>query len=389
MPLPLVALFVAAFGVGTTEFVIMGLLPEVADSLHVDIPAAGLLITGYALGVVIGGPILAILTSRMSRKSALLVLMGLFLAGNLLCAVAPTYAFLMGARIVAGFCHGAFFGIGAIVAADLVPPNKRASAIAAMFSGLTVANILGVPGGTALGQAFGWRSTFFVVVAIGLVATAAIVKLVPRQPAPAATPLAGEFRVLGKSQVLLAMLMSAVMSGSLFSIYTYIAPLLRDVTGLAPSATTWVLLVFGVGTTIGVLAGGRLADWKLMPSVIGIFIAIIAVFLVFYVTSPMPGPAILTIFLWGGINFACGAPLQIRVVNMAREAPNLASTLNQSAFNLGNATGAWIGATALTAGVGYRDLTLVAAAIAVIGLVAAVASYSMDRRPAPAMVPAE
>ncbi|MBN9009582.1 MAG: MFS transporter, partial [Rhizobiales bacterium] len=256
MPLPLVALFVAAFGVGTTEFVIMGLLPEVAESLHVDIPAAGLLITGYALGVVVGGPILAILTSRMPRKSALLILMGVFLVGNLLCAVAPSYAFLMGARIIAGFCHGAFFGIGSVVAADLVPPGKKASAVAAMFSGLTVANILGVPGGTALGQAFGWRSTFFVVVALGLVATAAIVKLVPRQPAPKAVPLAGEFRVLLRGQVLLGMLMSGVMSGSLFATYTYIAPILRDVTGLPPSATTWVLLVFGVGTTIGVLAGG-------------------------------------------------------------------------------------------------------------------------------------
>lgn len=389
MPLPLLALFVAAFGVGTTEFVIMGLLPEVADSLHVDIPAAGLLITGYALGVVVGGPILAILTSRMPRKSALLILMSVFLTGNLLCAVAPSYTFLMVARIIAGFCHGAFFGIGSIVAADLVPPNKRASAVAAMFSGLTVANILGVPGGTAFGQVFGWRSTFIVVVVLGLIATLAIVKLVPRQPAPKPVPLAGEFKVLGKSQVLLAMLMSGVMSGSLFATYTYIAPILRDVTGLAPSATTWVLLVFGVGTTIGVLAGGRLADWKLMPSVIGIFVAIIAVFLVFYVTSPLPAAAIATIFIWGGINFAGGAPLQIRVVNMAREAPNLASTLNQSAFNLGNASGAWIGATALTSGVSYRELALVGAAIAVAGLLAAIASYAMDRRPAPVLVPAE
>jgi DHA1 family inner membrane transport protein len=389
MPLPLLALFAAAFGVGTTEFVIMGLLPEVAASLHVDIPAAGLLITGYALGVVVGGPILAILTSRMARKSALLILMGLFLVGNLLCAIAPTYAFLMVARIVAGFCHGAFFGIGAIVAADLVPANKRASAVATMFSGLTVANILGVPGGTALGQAFGWRSTFAVVVAIGIIATAAIIKLVPRQAPPERVPLAGEFRVLMKGQVLLAMLMSGVMSGSLFAIYTYIAPILRDVTGLPPSATTWVLLVFGVGTTIGVLGGGRLADWKLMPSVIAIYVAIIAVLLLFYWTSPMAVPAIATMFLWGGIHFACGAPLQLRVVNAASAAPNLASTLNQSAFNLGNATGAWIGATALASGIAYRELTFVAAAIAVVGLVAAIVSYGMDRRPAPALAPAE
>lgn len=381
MPLPLFALFVAAFGVGTTEFVIMGLLPEVASDLHVDIPSAGLLITGYALGVVVGGPILAILTGRLSRKSALLILMGVFLLGNLLCAIAPGYAFLMTARVISGFCHGAFFGIGAVVAADLMPPGKRASAVATMFSGLTVANILGVPGGTAFGQAFGWRSTFLIVVAIGLIATAAIAWLVPRQAPPPKVRLAGEFKVLAKGQVLLAMAMSALMSGSLFAVYTYIAPILRDVTGLPASATTWVLLLFGVGTTIGVLGGGRLADWRLMPSVIAIFAAIVAVLALFYFASPFPVAAIATVFVWGAVHFAAGAPLQIRVVNAASEAPNLASTLNQSAFNLGNAVGAWLGAGALQLGLAYRELTWLAAALATVGLVVAVISYSYERRP--------
>ncbi len=381
MPLPLFALFVAAFGVGTTEFVIMGLLPEVAADLHVDIPSAGLLITGYALGVVVGGPILAVLTSRLSRKSALLILMGMFLFGNFLCAVAPGYAFLMVARIVAGFCHGAFFGIGAVVAADLMPPGKRASAVATMFSGLTVANILGVPGGTAFGQAFGWRSTFLIVVAIGLVATAAIAWLVPSQAAPPRVRLRGEFRVLAKGQVLLAMAMSALMSGSLFAVYTYISPILRDVTGLPASATTWVLLLFGVGTTIGVLGGGRLADWRLMPSVIAIFAAIVAVLVLFYFTSPFPLAAIATVFVWGAVHFAAGAPLQIRVLNAASDAPNLASTLNQSAFNFGNAVGAWLGAGALQFGLAYRELTWLAAAVAIVGLVVAIVSYSLERRP--------
>jgi DHA1 family inner membrane transport protein len=381
MPLPLVALFVAAFGIGTTEFVIMGLLPEVAGDLGVDIPAAGLLITGYALGVVVGGPILALATGRLARKTALLVLMGVFLIGNFLCAVAPSYGLLMAARIVAGFCHGAFFGIGAVVASDLVPAGKRASAVAAMFAGLTVANILGVPGGTAFGQAFGWRSSFLVVVAIGLAATAAIVILVPRQARPEGGRLFSELRVLAKGQVLLGMAMSGLMSASLFAVYTYIAPILREVTGIGASATTWVLLVFGVGTTVGVLTGGRLADWKLMPSVIGIFAALILIFVVFHFTSVAVVPAVITILVWGAINFASGAPLQVKVVNAAIEAPNLASTLNQSAFNLGNAIGAWLGAEALQAGVGYQDLPWLGACLAGLALATALVSAATERRP--------
>ncbi len=380
MQLPLLALAMASFGIGTTEFVIMGLLPEVAADLGVSIPAAGLLVTGYALGVVVGAPIVAVITNSLPRKATLMGLASMFVLGNFLCAVAPDYWFLMGARVVTAFCHGAFFGIGAVVAASLVPVNQRASAIALMFAGLTLANVLGVPLGTALGQAWGWRSTFWAVVLIGILAVSAIALWVPRDIPHSAGNIIKEFAVLKRPQVVLTMLMSVLASASLFTVFTYIAPLLREVTGLTPHTVTYVLLLFGVGITIGNILGGRLADWRLMPSLMATFIGLAVVMVALVFTSASAVAAIATVFVWGILVFAVVPPIQTRVVDAALGAPNLASTLNQGAFNLGNAAGAWIGGGAITVGIGYADLPWVSAALAVGALGLCMVSQALERR---------
>ncbi|MGB3897840.1 MAG: MFS transporter [Mesorhizobium sp.] len=394
MPLPILALAIASFCIGTTEFVIMGLLPEVAADLGVSIPSAGLLVTGYALGVVFGAPVIAIATAHMRRKPVLVALASLFVVGNLLCAVAPTYWTLMAARVITAFGHGAFFGIGSVVAASLVPRNKQASAVALLFAGLTLANILGVPGGTALGEALGWRATFLAVVVLGLASVAAIAWLVPSDVAPpSGSGLRGELRVLGKLQVWLAMLVSVMVSGGLFAMFTYIKPYLTGVSGLSTEAVTWVLLLFGAGMTIGNIIGGRLADWRLMPTVIGTLVALILVFGALAQFGSVAAFAIGLVFLWGLVDFVIVPPLQIRVVETAADGPNLAATLNQGAFNMGNAIGAWIGGAALSFGVSYADLPLVGALVTAIGLAVALWSYALDRRQsaraAPLPYPAE
>src|SRR5258708_29107658 len=261
----LLALAMASFGIGTTEFVLMGLLPDVAHDLRVTIPQAGLLVSGYALGVVIGAPILAVAIARLDRRRALLGLIGIFILGNCLCAIAPSYVLLMGARIVTAFSHGAFFGLGAVVAASVVPPQKRSQAIALMFTGLALANVLGVPFGTALGQAVGWRATFWVVVGIGIVAALALYAWLPRGITSSGAGLMQEARILGRGQVLLAMLISVLASASLFSVFTYLTPILENVTRESPHQVTWVLLLLGVGLTFGNLLGGRLGDCRLVP----------------------------------------------------------------------------------------------------------------------------
>lgn len=387
MPLSLLSLAVAAFGIGTTEFVIMGLLPDVARDLAVSIPQAGLLVTGYALGVVVGAPILAIITAALPRKATLVGLMGMFVAGNVLCALAPSYGLLMGARVATALCHAAFFGIGSVVAAELVPRERRAQAIALMFAGLTLANVLGVPAGTAFGQWMGWRATFWGVAVIGIAALASLLLLLPsRLPKPAGSILV-EFRVLKDPQVGLAMLISVVTSASLFCVFTYISPLLSTAAGLSPEAITGALLLFGAGLTAGNMMGGRLADWKLMPALLGTLVAIIAVLLVFVPASRAPLSALIVLPLWGVLAFALVPLLQLRVVDTAGDAPNLASTLNQGAFNLGNAAGAWIGGVAITAGVAYAHLPFVAAALSALALGLSAWSALLDRS-APRRCPA-
>ena len=380
MPLPILALAVASFCIGTTEFVIMGLLPKLAADLHVSIPSAGLLVTGYALGVVVGAPVVAAATARIARKPVLVGLAMLFVVGNLFCAVAPNYWALMAARVVTAFGHGAFFGIGSVVAASLVPANKRASAIALMFAGLTLANILGVPGGTALGEAFGWRMAFVAVVVIGLVSVAAIAWLVPSDVGePSSGGLLGEVRVLRKLQVWLAMLISALASCSLFAVFTFIKPFLMEVSGLSTGTVTWVLLLFGVGMTLGNILGGKLADWKLMPTVIGTLLVLTALLIALAAIGASAAAAISAVFAWGVLVFVIIPPLQIRVVETASEAPNLAATLNQGAFNVGNASGAWIGAAALSWGLSYATLPLVGAGIALTAVAVALLSLALER----------
>jgi MFS transporter, DHA1 family, inner membrane transport protein len=381
MPLPILALAIASFCIGTTEFVIMGLLPEVAADLGVSIPNAGLLVTGYALGVVIGAPIIAIATASLPRKPVLIGLAMLFVIGNLFCAVAPNYWMLMIARVVTAFGHGAFFGIGSVVAANLVPRHKRASAIALMFAGLTLANILGVPAGTALGEAFGWRATFFAVVAIGIAAVIAIAVLVPaNKDEQKGGGILSEIKVLGKLQVWLAMLISALASAGLFAVFTYIKPILTDVSGIPTSTVTFVLLLFGAGMTVGNIVGGKLADWKLMPTVIGTLVALMFTHALLAEVSGNAIAAVAVIFLWGVLTFVIVPPLQMRVVETADEAPNLAATLNQGAFNVGNASGAWIGGAALSWGVSYQYLPYVGSALAVVGLLVALWSLLLDRK---------
>jgi MFS transporter, DHA1 family, inner membrane transport protein len=379
-PLPLIALALAAFGIGTAEFVIMGLLPEVAADLHVDIPAAGLLVTGYAIGVAVGAPILAILTARMPRKPALMMLMLLFIVGNLLSALAPDYHWLLVARVIAAFCHGAFFGIGAVVAAGLVPPNRRAQAIALMFTGLTLANVLGVPAGTALGQAAGWRATFWAVTVIGVLAFIAIAAALPRALPMPQTRLSAEFAVLRKPQVWLALGMTVLGFGGVFTVFTYIAPILEQVSGISPHAVTGVLLLFGAGLTVGNTLGGKLADWKLMPALMAILAGLAVVLLLFSYTSRAPLPAAITVFIWGVFAFATVPPLQMRVVAKAAEAPNLASTLNIGAFNLGNALGAWLGGVVIAQGAALTTVPFAGAAVALAGLGLTAISAALDRR---------
>ncbi|PTR33544.1 DHA1 family inner membrane transport protein [Luteibacter sp. OK325] len=378
--LPLLALAVAAFAIGTTEFVIMGLLPEVATDLKVSIPSAGMLVSGYALGVAVGAPLLAALTAKMERKHALLLLMGLFILGNALCAIAPNYDVLMVARVVAAFCHGSFFGIGAVVAAHLVPANQRARAIALMFAGLTLANVLGVPFGTFLGQWAGWRSTFWAVTALGVIAALGVARFVPSLPDLKAPDMRRELRVLREPQALIALGMTVLGFGGVFTVFTYIAPILQEQSHISPHWTGAVLILFGIGTTIGNMLGGRLADWKLMPSLMGILVVLTVLLVAFAWTMHSTVASIVTVFLWGIAAFATIAPLQSRVVHVAGDAPNLASTLNIAAFNLGNAGGAWLGGAVLAAGYAMPTVSLTGAAVTVTGLLATMASVALERR---------
>ena len=379
----LLALSVAAFAIGTTEFVIMGLLPEVAADLRVSIPSAGLLVSGYALGVAAGAPLLAALTAKMERRSALLALLGLFILGNALCAVAPNYAVLMLARVVAAFCHGSFFGIGAVVASHVVPRGQGARAIALMFAGLTLANVLGVPFGTFLGQWAGWRSAFGAVTGLGVIAALGVWRLVPPLPELHAPDMRREMAVLRQPQVLLALAMTVLGFGGVFTVFTYIAPILQEQSHVSARATGWVLVLFGAGTTLGNLLGGRLADWRLMPSLVAILVTLTLILAGFTWTMHDTVAAIATVFVWGVAAFATVPPLQMRVVQQAVDGPHLASTLNIAAFNLGNAIGAFIGGLVIDGGLGLPALGIAGAAVTVLGLLVTLWSAVLERRRVP------
>ena len=380
MPLALIALALGAFGIGTTEFVIVGLLPNIAGDLSVSIPTAGLLVSGYALSVVVGAPLMTAAGARLPRKTMLVVLMAVFILGNLLCAVAGTYALLMTGRAVAALCHGAFFGIGSVVAADLVAPARRASAIAMMFTGLTVANVLGVPFGTALGQHFGWRSTFWAVTVFGLVSLVGIIALVPRQSPGPPGALRREIAVFRRPQVWLALLTTTLGFGGVFASFTYVAPMMTKVTGFSQGSVTWLLVLFGAGLCVGNILGGRAADRALMRSLYVILALLAVVLVVFVFTAHAKIPAAITLAVLGTVGFATVPPLQSRVMEKAAGAEAMASAANIGAFNLGNALGAWLGGLTITVGLGYTAPSWVGAALAVAGLAVAAFSGLLDRR---------
>ncbi|MET3392098.1 DHA1 family inner membrane transport protein [Variovorax sp. 1140] len=382
MPIALLALTAGAFGIGTTEFVIMGLLMQVSTDLHVSITAAGLLISGYALGVAVGAPVLTIATRKLPRKTVLLALMAIFTLGNLACALAPNYEMLMAARVITSLAHGTFFGVGSVVATGLVPPERRASAIAIMFTGLTAATLLGVPAGAWLGLHFGWRSTFWAVTLIGVLAFAVLSVFVPRvKDSAKPAPLREELGVLARPQVLLGLAMTVLGFAGVFVVYTYIQPLLTQVTGLSESAVSPILLVFGGGLAVGNLLGGKLADRAPMAAVFGTLVALAVVLGAMQFTIGTPFTAVVFVGLLGIASFTTVAPMQLRVLEKASgSGQNLASSLNIAAFNLGNALGAWVGGVVIDHGPGLRALGWVAAAITLLGLAIALWSRALDRR---------
>jgi DHA1 family inner membrane transport protein len=382
MPLALYALTVGAFGIGVTEFVIMGLLLQVSADLGVSIPTAGLLMTGYALGVFVGAPILTIATRRLPRKTTLLVLMAIFTVGNVAAALAPSYGLLMAARIVTALAHGTFFGVGSLVAMSLVAPQRKASAIAIMFTGLTLATLLGVPFGAWLGLAFGWRSTFWAVGAIGLMAFAVLAALVPRdQEVAEPGPLREEFAVLARPQVQMGLAMTVLGFGGVFAVFTYIQPILTQLAGFSPAAVSPILLVFGAGLVGGNLIGGRWADKALAPSLLGTLAILTGVLVASAFGFHDRGGAVVAAFALGAAAFATVTPLQMRVLQQAGGAgQGLASSLNIAAFNLGNAFGAWLGGAVIANGPGLAAVPLIAAAVPLSALALAGVSLSMERR---------
>ncbi|MBY5537287.1 MFS transporter [Rhizobium leguminosarum] len=388
MPLALLVLALSSFAIGTTEFVIMGLLPEVAADLSVSIPQAGWLVTGYALAVAIGAPVMAISTAKLKRRTALIALMAFFIAGNLLCALASDYWVLMIARVVTALCHGAFFGIGSVVAAGLVAEDRKARAVALMFTGLTLANVLGVPLGTAIGQAYGWRATFGVVTVIGIVTILGLIAILPRDKQQENGSILREIAALRNGSLWLALSTTVFFAASMFALFTYIAPLLRDVTGVSSEGVTWTLFLIGLGLTIGNLVGGKLADWRLGATLAGVFAAIAITSIAFSYTSRFFIPAEITLFLWAMASFAAVPALQVGVVGFGKDAPNLVSTINIGAFNTGNALGAWVGGLVIDAGFDLTRVPLAAALMALIGLGATALTY-LSARGRAALAPAE
>ncbi|MFD7660638.1 MFS transporter [Actinosynnema sp. NPDC059797] len=381
MPLALVALAIGAFGIGTTEFVIMGVLPEVAGDFGVSIPTAGWLVTGYALGVVAGAPLLTVLGTRVPRKKMLMALMGLFIVGNALSAAAPAFAVMLAGRVVSSLAHGAFFGVGSVVAASLVAPEKKASAISLMFTGLTVANVVGVPLGTMIGQSAGWRVTFAIVAALGVVGLLGVARLVPDLGRPGgATTVRTEFAAFRNAQVWLAMGMTVLGFGGVFAAVTYIAPMMTEVAGYSPGAVTWLLVLLGVGMFAGNLVGGRYADRALMPMLFGSLGALALALLLFTFTAHDRVLAAITLTLIGALGFATVPPLQKWVLDQAAAAPTLASAGNIGAFNLGNALAAWLGGLVISAGLGYTAPNWVGALLAGSALLLSFLAAALDRR---------
>lgn len=371
MPLALLALAIGGFGIGLTEFVIMGLLPEVSADFGVSGTVAGYLISGYALSVAVGAILITVALTRVNRKVALVVLMVLFIIGNVLSALAPSYDMMMIGRIVAALCHGAFFGIGSVVAAGLVAPNRQAAAISMMFAGLTSANVLGVPLGTFLGQAAGWRSTFWVISIIGVIALVGIVLLIPATAAQASDTgsILGEFRIFRSGQVWASILITILGYGGMFGAFSYMAFTLTGVSGFASSSVPWLLVLFGVGLFIGNFLGGRAADKNLGATLITLLIGLVIILAVFSQVAGSQIAAIIALIVMGGFGFATVPAMQMRIMRHSKDAQTLGSGANIAAFNVGNALGAWIGGITIAAGLGYASPLWAGSLVTAAGLV--------------------
>jgi DHA1 family inner membrane transport protein len=378
--LAVLALAIGGFAIGTGEFVSMGLLPNIAAGVDISIPQAGHVVSAYAIGVMVGAPLIAALGAKLPRKKLLWSLMALFALGNAASALAPNYPTLVLARFIAGLPHGAFFGIGAVVVASLVAPDKRARAVSMMLVGLSVANIFGVPLTTLLGQQYGWRWPYAAVGILAMVTLAAVLMWVPERPADVGASMTSELSALRHAQVWLTLLVGTVGFGGAFSTYSYITPTLTTLTHFSDTAVTAMLAVYGVGMTIGMIAGGRLADRALMPSMYGSLVFTALVLFGFGMAVHTTMGAVVAVFLLGMTTSVLVPCLQTRLMDVAREGQSLAAALNHSTLNLANALGAWLGGFVLSAGLGYEWPSRVGGFLAVAGLVLALISGSLDRR---------
>ena len=379
---PLSAVFLASFAVGCAELVVGGMLPAIAKDLAVDIPTVGWLIAAYALGVAIGGPLLALPTTRIARRPLLLVVMAIFIAGNVLCALAPNYWVLLVARLVVSASHGLFFGIANVIATRLAPADRQATAVSIVIAGITAAALVGLPLGTAIGNLVSWRATFWIIAAMGIGATAILAWLVPRaaDDATASPDLWSELRAVMRPSVLVCYLLILVFICADLTVFTYIVPMLTDVTHLGIEYVPWLLFVAGIAGIVGNLAGGRLGDWNPMATAIGIFGLLIFVQAGVALAMPYPVAMVVACVFWWLIGFAFPAPIQARILKDASDAPNLASTLISTAFNIGIAAGAVLGGFVLDAGWGYQRLPWISVGFEVTGLIIALGLVAMDRR---------
>lgn len=363
------ALALGAFGIGTTEFFPMGLLPTIADGVSVSIPTAGLLISAYAVGVMIGAPLVTLYLTRFKHKTSLIALMAIFFAGNVFSALSSDYNTLLFSRIITSLSHGAFFGIGAVVAMQLAPAGKQGSAVASMFLGLTIANIIGVPIATWLGQAIHWRIAFAATSALGLVAMVGLYRTLPNMQKPTRPNVKREMQAILQPAALRTFLTTVLCAGSMFTLYTYVSPILQTLAEVSESQIAYALMVAGIGFTIGNYISGKLSDrspdFSLVVALTG---QIIILVLFSFVTSNLIS-AVIVIFIWGVVNFMIGPPLQMKVMTIADQAPGLASSINIGAFNLGNALGAAIGGAVITIGLGYAWIPATAALLSAAALV--------------------
>jgi DHA1 family inner membrane transport protein len=394
MPIAVYVLGLTVFCIGTTEFMISGLLPDLAQSLSVPIPTVGLLISGYALGVVIGGPLLTVATLRVNRKSSLLGLLGLFVIGQTIGALAPNYAVLMTSRIIAALAQGAFFGVGSVVAVDLAGPQRRGKALAIMFAGLTVANVFGVPAGTVISQHIGWRASFWLVDVLAMLGLLGVLLLVPRRPTQPYVGIRPELDAFRRIRVWVALITTMLTQAAIFCCFSYLSPLFTEVTRLPAGAVPLLLMLFGIGCFAGSIVGGRFADRHLRANLYVGIAAMAAVLALLTLTAHNAVLLVATIAAFGVAAFSINPALQAQVMREAGDAPTLAATTNTSAFNVGNTIGPWVGGLVITAGFGFTAPAWVAALLAVAGLAAAAVSGLLgsgadavpDRPDAPAEV---